>query len=295
LTPPGKVANFTFNSVDCTVTEGQICRQRWQATLQLTEDTCTLNGDYRMDWTVACGAGLSGSTCALTAADLPSNVQFSLTSENFCAEVGVEVSLTGTMTSFEDAALVTPKTAFIVGRVGYFLVKINSELNGVGDYNDATATVKFGAANLKLVTVTVRQVGTTTVNRIWEKGVRAAPDSLNTVCTEIPKTVATVAFSFNFSLDLAKTLAQNSKLSFTVGAEVQVTYKQSKKRGLLQDLPADEKQAYNVDADVQGAETISSGTGTATTTSTGGSGSGTGSNGFVVVVSLALLLLSLMM
>jgi len=283
LTPPGKVANYTYGKVDCTVAENQICRQRWTSLLQLTPETCTLDGNYRMDWKVECGGGLTGTNCPLVTGDFDANVQFSLQSENFCAEVGVEVSLRGTLTSYEDQALTITRTAFIVGRVAYFLVKVNTELNGVGDYNDATAVVKFGTANLKLVTVTIRQVNTSLVNRIFEKGAIANPDTLNAGCKEIPKTVATVAFSFNFSSEVAKTLVQNSRQSFTVGAEVQVSYVQSKKRGLLQEaVPKDgEKATYATDSDVEG-----------TTVTQSCSQTGT-SNGFVVAITFALLFLSL--
>jgi len=284
LTPPGKVANFTFTPVDCNVAEGQICRQRWGATLQLTPDTCTLDGSYRMDWKVGCGAGLTGATCPLEAKDFDSNVQFQLTSENFCAEVSVEVGLIGDMKSYEDAAFTIPKVAYVVGRTAYFQVKVNSDINPAGDYNDGTASVKF-AGNLKLVSVTVKQVGTTNVLRVFEKGATANPDEQNAKCTEIPQTSSKVGFKLDFSLTLCKNLQQNSKQSFTVGAEVQVTYG-SKKRGIMQATPANEKNTYSADADLEETATLYSTTsGTETKTN----------NGYVVAISLVLLLISLLM
>jgi hypothetical protein len=290
LTPPGKVSNHTFSSVDCAVTQGVVCRQRWAATLQLNADTCTLDGNYKMDWKVACGAGLTGANCPLNPTipdDVDASTGFSLTSENFCAEVGVEVSLRGTLASYEDSGFTVAKSAFIVGRTAYFLVKVNSEINPAGDYVDATANVKFGTANLKLVSVTVRQVTSTSViNRVFEKGAIAVGDPLKTQCTQISISVSSVGFSLNFSKELSQTLVNNGKLTFTIGAEVQVSYVQSKKRGLLQATPNDEKATYNTDNDLSGVEftTTPASTETATT-----------GNGFVVAISFALLLLSLLM
>jgi len=286
LTPPGKVQSYVYTPVDCNTTSGVPCRQRWQATLSLTPTTCTLDGNYRMDWTVACGDTSVAANCALQPQDLPANVQFTLTSENFCAEVGVEVGLIGSLASFDDAALTNPKTAFIVGRTAYFLVKVNSELNTKGgDYDsDPNPQVKF-AGNLKLQTVTVRQKDTTNIFRIFQNGNKvSSSDDYGTNCIEIPKTASTVAFSFVFASNLTSNLAQNSKLSFTIGAEVKVTYA-SKKRGLLQSVPADgEKKTYSVDNDVS-----------PDTSSASSPASGTeSSNSVVVVVSFLLSLLALL-
>jgi fibro-slime domain-containing protein len=285
LTPPGKVANFTFTTVDCTVANGQTCRQRWQSTLQLTPDTCTLDGSYRLEWSTGCGDGLTGAACPLVAADIPAAVDFTLQSENFCAEVTVEVGLIGELKSYEEATYATPKVAFIVGRTAYFLVTINSDQNPTGDYNDATASIKF--TKTKLVTVSVRQGGTTNVIRIFEKSAPAVFDAASDVKTDckelVNAAVNKVGFSFVFSTELSKTLQPNGKQTFTIGAEVQVSYAGARKRGILVD--GAEKSAFDAEAGFDGLPTTSATTGTETGTS----------DSYIVIVSLFSLLLSLLM
>jgi hypothetical protein len=262
LTPPGKVQNFTFAYTDCNVTQGQECRQRWDSTIQLTPTTCTLDGQYQLSWSTACGAGLSGTTCPLLTTDIPTSVNFSLTSENFCAEVTVDVGLTGTLTSYSDNAYSTASSAFIVGRTGYFLVTVNSELNPPGVYNPATAVVTFSST--ALIAVTVRQVSTTTIYSIFSNGTAANFASLNqtdlqTNCVQITNSdPSKVGFSFVFSTVLNSQLTTNGQLTFTIGATVQVTYTGGSKRGLLQGAASTNPGTYSTNADLMPDTTISS-------------------------------------
>jgi fibro-slime domain-containing protein len=313
--PTGKVANYTYTPFDCTVTAGQQCRQKWDALMQLTPETCTLNGNYRMDWTTACGAGLDSVTCPLNTGDLPTNVQFTLQSENFCAEVTVDVGLVGTLTSYLDNTFTTKKNAFIVGRTAYFLVDVNSDINPSGAYNPATAVVTF--TRTQLVSVTVKQVSSATIYRLYENYLTAnftgtSYGDLQTQCTSI--TVAAtnqVGFSFVFSTQLAAGLDKNGQQSFTVSATFQVTYNNANgKRGLLASSgdnsdtsttqfdvdptpPTDSTAATSTGATSTGA-TSTGATSTGATTTQQQSTSTSTSNTYVIVASCSFFLISLL-
>jgi len=160
-TPAGKVLSTAYAFDDCNNAEGTSCKQRWRTALTLTENTCTLDGNYKLTYTKACSP--SQTNCPLQEADKPAFVAYSLISENFCAEVTVEVGLTGSVGVFEDAGYSKTRTAFIVGARAYFLVKVESELNTPSKPN----TIAF--SNTELVTVTVRKEGEKTPIRLIEK------------------------------------------------------------------------------------------------------------------------------
>jgi len=283
LTPPSKIQNFTFSFTDCTVTQGSICRQRWDASLSLTPNTCTLDGQYQLSWSTGCGAGLDQTTCPLLTADMPTSVNFSLQSENFCAEVDVDVGLTGSVASYSDSGYSNPSSAFIVGRTAYFLVSVNSELNPSGPYDPKTAKVTFSSTSL--VSVTVKQKSTTNIYYIFQNGATYVfgknETDLKTNCVALPNSnVYQVGFSFVFSTQLASSLTSNGQVTFTIGATVRVSYVQSKKRGVEQ-AATDTKNTYTVDNTLSPDTTITStggtttgGTTTTTTTTTGGTTTG---------------------
>jgi hypothetical protein len=284
LTPPGKVALYTYTQVQqCNVTLNQNCRQRWDASMKLTTETCTLNGDYRMSWNTACPSFLTQVDCPLLPADVATYVNFSLTSENFCAEVSVDVGLVGNVVSYSDSAYSNLKSAFIVGRTAYFLVSVNSELNnkGVLPYVASSAIVTFSSTALVSVTVTPKPAGTL-IYRLFENGATANFTStsygdLKTNCVSLPAPGPNqVGFSFVFSSELSSGLTKNGQQTFTVSATVKVTYSNSagKKRGVLaQDGTNDNTYSADFTPDVSG-NTDTTQTSTATSS---GSGSGSGS------------------
>jgi hypothetical protein len=314
LTPPGKVSNYTYAQVQqCNVTQNQYCRQRWDATMQLTPETCTLTGDYRMSWSTACPQNVAATDCPLLPADIPTYVNFSLTSENFCAEITVDVGLVGVVASYSDAAYSNAKSAFIVGRTAYFLVSVNSELNNNGalPYVPSSAVVTFSSTSLVTVTVTPKPAGTL-IYRLFENGVTAnfantSYGDLKTNCVALPGNgVNQVGFSFVFSTELAKNLTQNGAQTFTVAATVKVTYANSagKKRG-AQVQAGTNDQTYSADFTPDTTSTSDTSSGSSNTVSssnTGGSSSSSSanvpssstSNGLVVIASCFFLLISLL-
>jgi len=283
LTPEGKVASIANTFNDCTATKESVeCRQRWQFSLTLTERTCTLDGAYRVNYTTICSTGASASECPLTAADGPAGVDFTLRSENFCAEVTVDVGLVGSMETYQENTFTTKRTAFVVGQTCYFLVKVDSELNA----GKATPVITFSKTVLK--TVTVRQQGTGTIPiRLYEDYKVAVFDATTTPSVDPKTNIAVIsrtlgneiAFSFVFSTEISAALQQNGQLKFTVGAEVQVTYANGKKR---QEAAAD---ASSYSADIEFTND-----GGAT-----GTESGSSSSAYHVVVGLFALLFCMFM
>jgi fibro-slime domain-containing protein len=279
--PQGKYSTIVFNQDICPTTyaEGANCRQRWKTLLTPNPTTCTLDGSYRMNWTVACPTGVN---CPVDATNNATGIDFTLQSENFCAEVTVEVGLTGDLKSYDDATFAKERTAFVVGQTSFYLVSVNSELNKGTD--ETKWVIKFSKTTL--VKVTVRKTTDTIPIFIFngEKPVTFAgttdePD-IKTDCKSLDgKATSKVGFSFVLSKELAATLQQNSKLTFVVGATVRVDYAQSK-RGIMAD--GAEAKTYDTPVDATPDPNPSSGTATKTETTT--------SSACAVVVSMLCLL-----
>jgi len=266
----------------------------------------------------ACPSFLTQQDCPLLPADVATYVNFSLTSENFCAEVSVDVGLVGNVVSYSDSAYSNLKSAFIVGRTAYFLVSVNSELNnkGVLPYVASSAIVTFSSTALVSVTVTPKPAGTL-IYRLFENGATAnftgtSYGDLKTNCVSLSAPGPNqVGFSFVFSSELSSNLTKNGQQTFTVSATVKVTYSNSagKKRGVLaQDGTNDNTYSADFTPDVSG-NTDTTQTSTATSSGSGsGSGSGsssqsssstvasssTSSNSVIVIASCLLLALGLL-
>jgi len=266
--------------------------------MKLTDGTCTLDGNYAMNWTLNCYEAAIGNTnlCPLALpADFVASVSYGLKSENFCATTTVDVGIVGNLRAYQDNSYTTLRTAYIVNRLGYFLVKVNSDLNtpkNASGFPDPDLYVVGGTgtvitfSKVTLVTVTVRTTtGDTTPVRLYENSapeVFAAGSDLLTNCVQITQylngTVLPqnqVGFSFNFTRKLASQLVKNSNLSFIISAEVQVTYSNlSKKRfGLEAFADGTDSNNYESQNDVQDDGTGP--TDTATVTDSGSASSST--------------------
>jgi hypothetical protein len=296
--PAGKVLSTVYSNDDCTNTEGVSCKQRWRTSLTLTENTCTLDGDYKLTYTKIC-APSQNNNCPLQDKDRAAFIAYSLQSENFCAEISVEVGLTGSIGVFEDAGYTKPRTAFIVGTRAYFLVKVESELN-----TPSKQIIQF--SNTELVTVMVRKEGEKIPIRLIEKKLTVVfsdPDTDPKADIKVDDIVdgKQVGFNFVFSKSLSSLLKANSKTSFTVGAEVQVTYVNQQKRRFAHEVLADEKEGVafaapateieDVDNTNVGTATSASAT-SASATATGSAKTGT-SNAIAICMSFLLLIVAL--
>jgi fibro-slime domain-containing protein len=225
--PTGKLQNYTIEKPeDCNPSDAK-CKQRWNLILQLTPETCTLDGDYRVNFTRICSSCPGNDPSSSLAI-----VDFILTSENFCAEITVEVGLVGNLTAFEDEKFEKQRSSWTVGSRAYFLVYVNSELNR----NSSNPVVTF--SQTKLITVHVRSNSNTSLPiRLFEFG-NPTFDPTNDPKVDIKEITRTdknyVGFSFVFTQELISQLSKDQP--YVVGAEVQVTYDNTgtKKRAILQ-------------------------------------------------------------
>jgi len=214
--------------------------------MTLTDGTCTLDGNYTLKWSKICSPNLGTTPCPINIEN--ATVSYYLTSENFCAEISVEVGLIGTLSVFGDAGYTTAKTSFVVGTRAYFKLAIDSELN-----TPTKQVVTFSKTTL--VSVTVKPSTASVPIRLYEnKAASVFPDASTDPKVDIQVDnslgTKTVGFNFLFTKQLATALAANSKLSFTVAAEAQATYTQSsKKRGILQ-ANANENSEYSTSAEI---------------------------------------------
>jgi len=200
--------------------------------MKLTPETCTLDGEYRMNWTRSCIPSLSCPSSSTS-----SSARFILTSEDFCAEIEVEVGLTGSILSYEDSNFQKPRTQWATGNTLYFKVNVNSDLNP-NPYNEATAVIKL--IKTKLITVHIRNnLDTSIPIRLYEFGNPASFDPSTDPKVNIKEITQSagneVGFSFDFTNELYQQLTSNNQ-PYVVGVEVQVTYDNTKvkKRGILQ-------------------------------------------------------------
>jgi hypothetical protein len=278
--PSEKIESFVRTADNCTSQYGAECRQYWRTSLNLKRDTCTLDGVYTYNFTVNCGE------CCLTNCSLSSkpedyffNVEFRLRSENFCAEIVVDVGIAGNIRSYENDSYVGSKAAFTVKTRAFYLIKVNSELNlpkaangsvdpDLYDPSNPGHVVSFSKVDLVRV-VLVSENGSELI--IWNNKATVdwskTPDKIDykTLCqahttkaggANLPEN--SVGFSFVWSREVAN-VPKSKKLSLLVRATVQVTYSNiSKKRYILQTTGSDEtgfNQTSDIDDDGTGPDT----------------------------------------
>jgi len=265
---PEKVETFVPTNDNCTSAYGFECRQYWRTALNLKRGTCTLDGVYAYNFTVGCGE-CCAANCTLTTTDSRRfDVEFRLTSENFCAEIVVDVAIVGNIRSYENSAYTIFRSVFAVGTRAYYWIKINSELNpknGSGqadpdmyDHTSASTIVKF--SKVELVYVDIKSIDNNgSLLRIWDN--KAAVDwsktsdkvDYKTLCqteTVPAKVENSVGFSFVWSREVAP-VPRNRKLVNQVIASVQVTYAQTgnKKRFTMQ-TTGEDKTSFTSQSDI---------------------------------------------
>jgi hypothetical protein len=220
LTPAGKVASHELEHTDCSGSENSECRQKWRTALTLTESTCTLDGNYQLSFTQICSP--SFGECPLREADSKVVIDYSLTSENFCAEISIDIALTATIKIFEDVEFKKARSLFMVGQRAYFLVTVSSNLNQEENVIDFS--------QIKILNVLVRGEKSNLPTLICEKGL-PSNDTVN-VNIEIHQgsNSKEVGFSFDFTNELTNILLlPNGKRSFTTSVEIEVGYLNKKR------------------------------------------------------------------
>eukprot|EP01130_Rhizamoeba_saxonica_P000771 TRINITY_DN1068_c1_g1_i1.p1 TRINITY_DN1068_c1_g1~~TRINITY_DN1068_c1_g1_i1.p1 ORF type:complete len:981 (-),score=299.06 TRINITY_DN1068_c1_g1_i1:47-2989(-) len=231
--PASKVAAFDITETPCTEEQGSSCKQRWMNVMDLTENACTLDGVYEYTWTQTCQDSLE-EDCPIE--DRSVNIEYTLQSENFCAEVAVEVGITGVMDSYEED-LTTEKSSWVEGDRVYFVVEVSSELEG-----DAALQV-FSATTLVSVLVTpengdsfliVNDGDVVPPSDLAEDTDFEVQDlEIDVIIDNLDDVEDQTSFSFLLSPALVDLLESNSQLELNIAAVVEVTYAESTKRSQL--------------------------------------------------------------
>jgi hypothetical protein len=290
LTPAGKVVSADLEYTDCSGVEGSPCRQKWRTILDLTNTTCTLDGNYQLSFNRVCSQALSD--CPLRdEADKKVTLDYALTSENFCAIVSVEIGLAATISLFEDLECLKPRNLFMIGQRGYFIILVSS------DMNTEKETILF--SKITIVTITIRGEKVNVPTCICEDGKPTIfSDEFNpNVQLEIHEgTNREVKFSFDFTQTLTRrVLKPSGKKSFTVGIELDVHYiNNAKKRYAFEVLAEDSEQAtFSKEVGVDNP-TFETSAPEITGKPNGGKNDPQVDNGFAVVASLLLMVVALL-
>jgi hypothetical protein len=301
-----KFSEHTLGKTDCTSTQGASCKQRWNSLLTLNDRTCTLNGKYSLNYTKMCSTGSNPTDCPLTG-NLNTAVEYSITSEDFCATIEVDVALTIKIKVYQSSDFGVERTSFVVGATAFFQVVLDSDLNGSPNLNREDDLIKFQFTKITEVHFIVKDMNNVqqTALTLYKNSITQASVEAG-IAFEIIKIDSPykekAGFKFDISkklIDLAaeavsgKGLPPNSKFTFTVNVVCQVGYTDNsggsgKRKRLVEGIQevlaeagADKSsvgESYDMpitDADLSttastGSATETS-TGSATTTTTGSS------------------------
>jgi len=236
-----------------------------------------------------------------------------LKSENFCAEILVDVGISGNVKSYEDQTFTAAqvKTSFIVNRRVYYLAQVNSDLNTPSDpdnYNHATAEVQFDF--VEVLNVAVKFTNGTLLyvyeNKVAVNYAAKGQADFKTLCQvhtdKLPGNVALGHNQVGFSFVLTRELAappKNQKTTIRVIADLRVTYlNTSKKRQATES----DQSAFVLDNDVEDdgngpvdtTLTTPTNTNTNTNTNVQPTKETTDSNAFSIFASLMMMFVALM-
>eukprot|EP01122_Echinamoeba_exundans_P008999 TRINITY_DN3083_c0_g1_i1.p1 TRINITY_DN3083_c0_g1~~TRINITY_DN3083_c0_g1_i1.p1 ORF type:complete len:796 (-),score=240.90 TRINITY_DN3083_c0_g1_i1:56-2443(-) len=134
---PQPTSEGSFN-VDCLANAqagnaNPICNQLFGHLMLPLPNVCDLNGRYRYSFTVACRG--DANNCPLGDANDPARsatVDVELKSEDFCAQIEIDIGAKGTLRVFGDVARTIPKSAFLFENTGapqraYFRADVSSD------------------------------------------------------------------------------------------------------------------------------------------------------------------------
>lgn len=131
LTPPDYAYSYSVSDLSnpalCVNAPGETCTQVFRITMDASSG-CEITGLYDLQFDVDCQLAGDGSLpvqCAVDP-DAQATLNLSIISENFCAEVSVQVAISGSLTSFFDAAYAVPRSQFLLDQVSYFEADITS-------------------------------------------------------------------------------------------------------------------------------------------------------------------------
>jgi hypothetical protein len=116
------------SSALCPNTPGAACTQVFRINIAIGNN-CQITGAYGLLWNLTCQldsvSGARPASCAINN-DATASAAISILSEDFCAKVSVKITISGTLTSFDSATYLVPKSQFIVNQSSYFKAEVAS-------------------------------------------------------------------------------------------------------------------------------------------------------------------------
>jgi len=160
----------------------------------------------------------SSGQCPISQSDEDAIINFTLTSENFCATISIDIGLFGTIQTYSDSTFTTLQSSFIVGQRACYLVILNSDSNPQ-PYNPKTASIILSSTLLTSVTVRVNG----DIDRIFSSA--NSTSEFDTSLQTYPQSQGNeIGFCFTFSEALITDLNCTGVVTVVVGAEVTVNY-----------------------------------------------------------------------
>jgi len=214
-TPEGKFLNHTFSRSFESCSGKDICLQRWTTCLNLANGTCDLDGSYSMNFTKICRS--NDIQCPQSQSE-SAVIDFTLTSENFCAQISIDIGIIGNIKSYSDSTFLTQQTSFELGQKACYLITVNSDSNP-SPYNPKTASIILSSTQLTLVTI---RVGNSIV-RIYSS--TNSSNGLDTNLQTIKQSQGNlVGFCFTYSETLINNLNLTGTVTVNIGTEIAVNY-----------------------------------------------------------------------
>jgi hypothetical protein len=123
--PEGLVPTLVDISDASQCAANQACTQKFKMTLAVN-GACSFTGTYKMTLKLQCHPSISNPVNCPLDANRDVNIEISANSEDFCTAVNVNIDLSGTLKSYQDAAYATPKDAFLLGQTSFFRAQVQS-------------------------------------------------------------------------------------------------------------------------------------------------------------------------
>jgi len=116
------------------------CTQKWEVTIDAGV-ACVVDGNYRLDFTLACQSS-GADKCAVTTGSDAMSIQLSLKSENLCAETSTELAIGTSLTAYHDAERTVIADQFFAGSTIYWRMAALSDSVTIDDVKLASVGIR---------------------------------------------------------------------------------------------------------------------------------------------------------
>jgi len=217
---------------------------------------------------------------------------FTLTSENFCAEINIDIGLYGNIQIYSDQTFTKSQNAFIVGNRACLLVTLYSDLNNNKNVNNNNQNAAIFLNSTSLYSLTLRVQGTDNIIRLYSNG-SLSSNNYSTSLTEIPRSEGNVAgFCFEFSSSIISNLNCTGVAQIVIGVEVMVNYMESSSYNTTGTVGAKREVSY-IESSNSGQQSTTLST-TASVDTTKSQTNNNNNEGIAIIASIAFVLIALL-